>query len=147
MKKFFIFAIALVASVLTFTSCNPNKVDSPLVGTWKYVTEPAEDSGWYGVYTFTFKANGTFSLIDEAHAPGSEDMYDGFIWTGPYEINGDIVTIHKEKMGELRDGKTVYYEDYEPSDEQMKFAISGDKLTLIRDYGTDYAWSAVYTKQ
>ena len=116
MKKFFIFAIALVFGALTFTSCDKNKVDSPLVGTWEYITDPAPDSGWWGVYIFTFKADGTFNHIDEAHAPGSEEMHDGFIWTGPYEINGDIITIHKAKMGEIIDDKISYYDDYEPED-------------------------------
>ena len=50
-------------------------------------------------------------------------------------------------MGELRDGKETYYEDYEPEDEKMKFAINDNKLTLTRDYNTEYAWSAVYIKQ
>lgn len=147
MRKFLFFAFALVASVLAFTSCEGNKIDSPIVGTWKYVTDPAPDSGWWGVYTFTFGGNGMFSLIDEAHAPGSEEMYDGFIWTGPYEINGDIITIHKNKMGEYSGGKTKYYDDYEPSDERLKYSLSGNKLTLTRDYGTDYPWTEVYTKQ
>lgn len=147
MKKILFFAFALVASALTLTSCKSDKADNPLVGTWKYVTEPAEDSGWYGVYTFTFTDENTFSLIDEAHAPGSEEMHDGFIWRGPYEVKDDIITIHKEKMGELRDGKETYYEDYEPEDEKMKFAINDNKLTLTRDYNTEYAWSAVYIKQ
>lgn len=148
MKKILFFALVLAAGMTVFTSCKKkDKIDSPIVGTWKYVTEPAEDSGWYGVYTFTFKADGTFSLIDEAHAPGTEQMHDGFIWTGPFEINEDIITIHKEKMGEIIDDKISYYEDYEPSDEKMKFSISGNNLTLTRDYGTDYPWTAVYIKQ
>ena len=40
MKKFLFFAIALVAGALAFTSCD-KKVDSPLVGTWEYITDPA----------------------------------------------------------------------------------------------------------
>ena len=139
--------MALVAGVVAFTSCKPNKIDSPIVGTWEYITDPAPDSGWWGVYTFTFKADGTFSLIDEAHAPGTEEMHDGFIWEGPYEINGDIITIHKEKMGELLDGKTSYYDDYQPEDEKIKFSLSDNKLTLTRDYGTEYDWTAVYYKK
>ena len=147
MRKFFIFAIALVFGALTFTSCDKNKVDSPLVGTWEYITDPAPDSGWWGVYIFTFKADGTFNHIDEAHAPGSEEMHDGFIWTGPYEINGDIITIHKAKMGEIIDDKISYYDDYEPEDEQMKFSLSGNELTITRYYDTDYPWTAVYYKK
>lgn len=148
MKKILFFAIALVAGALAFTSCDSKKdnIDSPLVGTWRYQTPPAPDSGWYGVYIFTFKANGTFSLIDEAHAPGSEEMHDGFIWEGPYEIKDDIITIHKDKMGELHGDKIEYYTDYEPSDEKIKFALNGNKLTLTRDYGTEDPWTAEYTK-
>ena len=146
MKKVLFFAFALVASVLAFTSCKGNKIDSPIVGTWKYATDPTPDSGWWTEYTFTFGGDGMFSLLDVAH-PGTEEVYDGFIYTGSYEINGDIITLHKNKMGEYSNGQTKYYQDYEPNDERMKFSLTGNKLTLTREYGTDYAWEEVYTKQ
>ena len=50
-------------------------------------------------------------------------------------------------MGEYSSGQTKYYDEFEPNDERMKFSLTGNKLTLTREYGTDYAWEEVYTKQ
>ena len=149
MKKFFIFAFALVAGVMAFTSCDPNKVDSPLVGTWRYQTDPSPDSGWFCVYKVTFNGDGTFAYYDFAFAGGeATEAYDGFVWRGSYEIKEDIATVHFEKYGMAEsNGKETFNDEFEPYDEQMKFRIEGNKLHLTREYGTDYTWTATYTKQ
>ena len=151
MKKLFIFAMAFVASALVFTSCdnNTNKVDSPLVGSWRHQTDPAPDSGWFGVYIVNFEANSTFALYDYAYAGGSgTEPHDGFVWKGTYEIQEDIVTVHYEKYGmAYGDGREEFDKEYEPNDEQMKFRFEGQTLILTREYGTGYAWTAAYTRQ
>ena len=150
MKKILFFAMALVACALAFTSCDKNKVDSPVVGTWRYQTPPAPDSGWFGVYIFTFNGDGTFALYDYAYGPGADlsKPYDGFVWRGPYEINGDIITIHKEKYGMAKaDGTEEYDDEWQSEDEKLKFSINGNIMHITRDYGTDYPWEADYTKQ
>ena len=116
MRKILFFALALVAGVLAFTSCkkdkngadDPSTSSNPLCGTWRYKSDPAPDSGWYCVYTFEFKADGTFSFLDQAFAPGAKDQHDGFITRGSYEIKDDVITLHKEKKGELRNGEEYY---------------------------------------
>ena len=56
MRKFFIFAIALVASALALTSCEGNKIDSPIVGTWAQIHEDME-------YFITFDGKGNYTSI------------------------------------------------------------------------------------
>ena len=150
MKKILFFAFALVASVLAFTSCDPkekgNTPENPLYGTWRYKTPPAPDSGWYCVYTFEFKSDGTFSFLDQAFAPGAKDQHDGFITRGSYEIKDDVITLHKEKKGELRNGEEYYYDEYEPETENMKYHIDGNKLHLTRENDSEIAWDETYTK-
>ena len=58
MKKFFIFAIALVASVLALTSCEGNKIDSPIVGTWAQTSDAMD-------FFITFDGKGNYTYIND----------------------------------------------------------------------------------
>ena len=151
MKKILFFALALIASALVLTSCEGGKkVDSPIVGTWRYQTDPAPDSGWFGVYIMTFNSNATFASYDYAYGPNADldAPHDGFVWRGKYEIKDDIITLHYEKYGmAYGDGTEEFDPEYEGGDEQLKFRLEGNILYLTREYGTGYAWEAPYTKQ
>ena len=154
MRKILFFAFVLAAGMTALTSCkkdkngadDPSTSSNPLCGTWRYKSDPAPDSGWYCVYTFEFKADGTFSFLDQAFAPGAKDQYDGFITKGSYKIEGDIISLHKEKKGEIHIDGEKYYPEYQPEDEMMKYSLANNKLHLTREYGTDYAWKETYTK-
>ena len=152
MKKILILALVLAAGVMAFTGCkkDKDKVDSPLVGTWRHQTDPSPDSGWYCVYIAKFGGDNSFAYYDFAYAgPSATQAHDGFVWRGTYEINEDIATVHFQKYGEVvSDGKEVYDDTFEPYDEKMKFRIEGNFLHLTREYGTPHAWTdVIYTKQ
>lgn len=137
MKKFLFFAFALVASVLAFTSCEGNNADNPLVGTWEY------DDG-NSILTVTFTADYKFDFRDYVYHDKSKDCN---YFEGTYSIKGDIATAHVTGHGWYYDGEKNPVPNWEPEDEQMKFKVEGNQLTLTRFYGEDYAYTVTYIKQ
>lgn len=146
MRKLFYLAIALVTCVLAFTSCNENKANNPLVGTWSYQTTPTE-SGWYSRYEAIFTEDYKFEARDYAFGPEATEAHDCNYMAGKYEIAGDVATIHYQSHGWIHDGQRDPVQGFEPYDERVHFEISGNTLTVIRYYGTDDARTEVYTKQ
>ncbi|MBQ7531681.1 MAG: hypothetical protein IJT12_08225 [Paludibacteraceae bacterium] len=148
MKKSLFFAIALVASVLAFTSCDGNNAANPLQGTWVYQTDPAPDSGWYGVYTLIIKDGKNFRFTDEAHAPGESEAHDMMVMEGEYETKDDILTLHYQKHGWIHGDQEEFIPDWEGYDEQIKYTLEGKKLTLIRNFQEgDNSFTEIYTKK
>ena len=164
MKKVLFFAIALVASALTFTSCEKDKIDSPLVGTWEqvetfYVPETKVTTRMETIITFDGKGNyvlerGKYFDYDEG---GTETHMRG-IERGSFSIEGDIVTVHHEESISNYNPGTGKWEELEAEylrhyDEQLRFSIDGNKLTLIRNlngtnpYRGQDSWEEVYTKK
>ena len=146
MRKFFIFAIALVASVLAFTSCEGNKIDSPIVGTWAQIHEDMED-----FITFDGKGNYTFIenyyFYDQETGKKIEIPHEHIVIKGSFKIDGDIITVHNDTETISMDGGPAQEIEWEPYDEQMKFSINGNTLHLIRDYGTEYPYEQEFYKQ
>lgn len=138
MKKFFIFAIALVAGVLAFTSCNGNDASNPLVGTWKHIEEKGDIRSEQKV---TFEGNNNFSYSDYMYMSGQ--VHYGHIFKGTYKINGDEVNIHYTGFSGTNDGVHMEEQtDFQPYDEWFKYSINGNTLTITRG---DY--TETYTKQ
>ena len=146
MKKFFIFAIALVASALTFTSCDKNNIDSPVVGTWAQIEEDME-------YFITFDGKGNYTYINNYYfydidtGEKIQTPHEHVVIKGSFKIDGDIITVHNESQTISMDGGPAESIEWEPYDEQMKFRIEGNSLYLTRSYGTDYSWEEQWTKQ
>ena len=146
MKKIIIFAIALVASVMTFTSCEKNSGNA-LVGTWSRDTEK-DGNGWYETQILTFTAKNGFSYEGIQHNPENPDAQSAMLFEGTYEIKGDIATIHYTAHGWSYDGRTEWVPNWEGHDENVKFSIDGKQLTIIRYYGEEYQNEPeVFTKQ
>ena len=146
MRKFFIFAFVLVASVLAFTSCEGNKIDSPIVGTWAQIHEDMED-----FITFDGKGNYTFIenyyFYDQETGKKIEIPHEHIVIKGSFKIDGDIITVHNDTETISMDGGPAQEIEWEPYDEQMKFSINGNTLHLIRDYGTEYPYEQEFYKQ
>ena len=146
MKKFFIFAIALVASVLAFTSCEGNKIDSPIIGTWAQIEEDME-------YFITFDGKGNYTYINNYYFYDQETgvkiptPHEHVVIKGSFKIDGDIITVHNDTETISMDGGPAESIEWEPYDEQMKFSISGNTLHLVRGYGSEYSWEEDWTKQ
>ncbi|MBR2265376.1 MAG: hypothetical protein IJ882_01680, partial [Paludibacteraceae bacterium] len=78
MKKIFLFALALVAGVVAFTSCDKKDKENvnPLVGTWKCSVERE----WSTIhYTYVFDET-NFSFTDQNNVDTKIDK-------GTYELN------------------------------------------------------------
>ena len=143
MKKFFIFAIALVASVLALTSCNGNNPNDPLVGTWQHIEDYGDARSEQKV---TFDGRDNFTYSDFKYM--SDQVHYGQIIKGSYKIDGDIVTIHYAECSWTNDGQEyTKQDDFSLSDEQIKYSIEGNTLTVIRLYGTGSAYTETYIKQ
>jgi len=141
MRKFLFLAIALVASALVFTSCEGNKIDSPVVGTWAQ-TEADMD------YFITFDGKGNYTYINDYYMYGRDTVpHEHVVIEGSFKIDGDIITVHNDKETISMDGGPAENIEWEPYDEQMKFSIQGNTLHLTRQYGTEYAWEEEWTKQ
>lgn len=141
MKKLFIFAIALVAGALAFTSCE-KEPSNPLVGTWTYQT-PVRD-GQQNTYTFIFDEKNNFSFEDLYYQYGS--FWDGRQQTGTYDIDEakSIVTLHYTHTKVWGRGPT--HESPYEDEEQIKYEIKGDTLNVIRGYGSEYPWNEQYIR-
>lgn len=146
MRKFFLFAIALVASALTFTSCDKNNIDSPIVGTWAQIHEDME-------YFITFDGKGNYTYInnyyfyDQETGKKIETPHEHVVIKGSFTIDGDIITVHNESQTISMDGGPAQDIEWEPYDEQMKYSVNGNTLHLIRDYGTESAFEQEFYKQ
>ncbi|MCR5532331.1 MAG: hypothetical protein K6F10_00425 [Paludibacteraceae bacterium] len=146
MKKCLFLAVALVASVLTFTSCDKkDNANSPLVGVWSYTNEPNSD-GWYNVLYVIFKADGSFEFQDEAHDPANPSAHDVMLFVGKYEVKGDVITAHFLQHGWIHGSTREYVEPFDTFDEQIRYVIEDNKLTLTRQYGTSSPYTEVYLK-
>lgn len=138
MRKFFIFAIALVASVLAFTSCNGNNPNNPLVGTWEF---HRDDVPHFTQVNFT--ADGKVDYREYME----QNIYNTM--EGTYTIKGDTYSAHFTRHG-WNYGEGVEWIpgwDEEGYDDYAKFSISGDKLTIIHLYGTESSYQVTYTKK
>lgn len=145
MKKFFIFAFALVASAMVFTSCEKNGA-SALVGTWSKDTE-RDASGYYETQTLIIGEK-DFAFHGQQHGPQNPDFIAIMLLEGTYELDGDIINAHFLKHGWNHNGVIEYITGWEGYDEKIKFSIDGKKLTIIRNYGEDYQNEPeVFTKQ
>lgn len=146
MRKFLFFAFALVASVLALTSCEGNKIDSPIVGTWAQIHEDMED-----FITFDGKGNYTFIenyyFYDQETGKKIEIPHEHIVIKGSFKIDGDIITVHNDTETISMDGGPAESIEWEPYDEQMKYSVDGNTLHLIRDYGSEYSWEQEFYKQ
>ncbi len=143
MKKILFFAFALVASVLAFTSCNGNNPNDPLVGTWQHIEDYGDARSEQKV---TFDGRDNFTYSDFKYM--GDQVHYGQIIKGSYKIDGDIVTIHYAECSWTNDGQEyTKQDDFSLSDEQIKYSIEGNTLTVIRLYGTGSAYTETYIKQ
>ena len=70
------------------------------------------------------------------------------LFEGTYEIKGDIVTVHYTNHGWRYESQTEWVPGFEGHDENIKFSIDGNKLTIIRYYGEEeQADPEVFTKE
>lgn len=146
MRKFFIFAIALVAGVLAFTSCENNNANG-LVGTWSRDSEKTP-TGFYETQTLIIDGHNGFQFQAQQHDPEHPDFIAIMLMDGKYEVKGDIITVHYERHGWNYNGEVEYIPGWEGYDEKIKYSIDGNKLTIIRNYGEDYQNDPeVFTKQ
>lgn len=120
MKKTLFFVLALVASVLALTSCEKkDKVENPLVGTWKY----SFDADWSMIYyTYVFDET-NYSFTDQNNV-------DTRINKGTYELNQtECNGVLHQKTKTMIDGHTNQTVPDE-EDIRFKYVIDGNKLTI-----------------
>lgn len=138
MKKFLFFALALVASVLAFVSCDKKDkqkdepaVSSPIVGTW-FASEGSND------YFYTFNTDGSYQRIMDYYMYGRAVVaHEHIVADGSYQIENDIVTVKIDTIRISMDGGPFGpFPGFWPAQEKIKFKVEGNKLSLIRDYGT-----------
>ena len=137
MKKTFIFALTLVASVLAFTSCNDKKDKeieevNPLVGTWKAKI----DGGWSIIY-YTLEVEETnYTFTDKNNV-------DTKIKKGTYEVNTKECTgVLHQKTVTIIDGHTNPTNQDEENI-RFKYEIKGTTLNLT--IGLDWERPQVLT--
>ena len=138
MRKTFLFAFALVASVLAFVSCdkkdrkkNEPTIENPIVGTW-FASEGSND------YFYTFNADGTYQRVMDYYMYGRAVVaHEHIVADGSYQIENDIVTVKIDTIRISMDGGPFGpFPGFWPAQEKIKFKVEGNKLSLIRDYGT-----------
>ena len=136
MKKFFSFAAALLACVLTFTSCEKN-IDSPIVGKWNASLVIKTDDGEFsGMRIFSFYPSGSFHYADYFISSDGV-MRDAINATeGTYKLDGDKVTLHFKNFGTIKNGEPTWDKDFKPYDELAKWRVEGAYLYLTRNAGT-----------
>lgn len=136
MKKFFSFAIALVACALAFTSCEP-KVNSPIVKSWNArATLYIDGTAYDGLLNFAFFEDGTFEYGEFIIEDGGQ-VHDGYVIEGKFKLDGDKVTLSKQKAGKSHNGNRTYDQSYQPSEELAKWRIEEHYLYLTRYFGTE----------
>ena len=138
MKKTFLFAFALVASVLAFVSCDKKDkqsdeptISSPIAGTW-FASNGEND------YFYTFNTDGSYQRIMDYYMNGRAVVaHEHIVADGSYQIENDIVTVKIDTIRISMDGGPFGpFPDFWPAQEKIKFKVEGNKLSLIRDYGT-----------
>ena len=135
MKKYFSFAIALVASALAFTSCN-QKIDSPLVGWWSVATTVYDETTQQeraASNELNFFDNGQFQ--QNLYYKGA---FDGFYAMGTWSVNGNKVTISKTTSGKINNNNFVADSSFKPYTEEYTWRIDGHYLYLQTADGTVY---------
>lgn len=146
MKKSLLFALALVAGVLAFTSCDGNNPETnPLVGTWSYTNQPLADGG-YSIMSVVFTGDWKFELREQWFINGKLDESYSFM-EGTYSIKGDVASLHYTGHGHDHNGERQYAYSFEPFDEKIQFSVNGNTLTLVRYYGEEHTTTETYTKQ
>jgi len=147
MKKTFLFALTLVASVLAFVACDNSKkkdeptAQSPIVGTW-FTSEGEND------YFYTFSADGKYQRIMDYYMNGRAVVaHEHIVADGTYLIENDIITAKIDSIRISMDGGPFGpFPDFWPSQEKIKFKVEGKKLTLIHDFGTAEEKTEVLTQ-
>ena len=136
MKKFFSFAIALVACALAFTSCEL-KIDSPLVGSWNnsgkltLIDASTGTSQSYDAhYWLSFFDNGQFQ--NNVYITGT---FDGVYRKGTWSVKGDQVTIRKQVGGRIQNNNFYNDSSFEPTEEVATWSIKDHYLTLTYSDG------------
>lgn len=134
MKKYLFIAVALVASVLAFTSCKKDKDKevNPLVGTWKATV----DGGWSMIY-YTLECDETnYTFTDKNNV-------DTRIEKGTYELNQEECTgvLHKKTVT-IIDGHRNQTSPYE-EDIRFKYEVKDKSLTIT--IGLDWERPSVFT--
>ena len=134
MKKILFFALALVAGVLAFTSCDKkDKEDvNPLVGTWKCSVE----QDWSTIhYTYVFDET-NFSFTDQNNVDTKIDK-------GTYELN------QAESNGVLHYKTVTFISDVQngtfPKEEDLRFKYEIKDKTLTITIGLDWERPQVLT--
>ena len=143
MKKFILCTLSFVTLSLLFTSCENNKIDSPLVGTW-FASEGSND------YFYTFNADGTYQRVMDYYMNGRAVVaHEHIVGDGSYKIDGDIIDATLNSILVYMDGSKHGddFSEFWPAEEKMKFKLEGDKLTITHDYDTGDAWSEVLTRK
>lgn len=149
MKKTLLFAFAFAASVMALVSCGKDKKNeepavvpsNPLVGTW-FRADTEND------YFYTFQANGVYQRIQDYYMNGRAVVaHEHIVGDGTYKTDGDVITANiVETTISMDGGPFGPFPDFWPAKEELKFKIEGDKLTLIRDFGTPEESKEVLTK-
>lgn len=145
MKKFFVFAIALVASVLAFTACNSNDPQHPIKG-YMFCCDNDSQSPYkdYARHYFYFGNKDDFEygwkvFSDEArtqlqgtdYESGTYNLYDEYIdlnyTAGHYELMNQTFQPHSER---------VYYQYWEER----------ETIVFTFNKGTDNEYRVYYYK-
>lgn len=137
MRKYLFFAFAFVASVLALTSCEKkDKVENPLVGTWKY----SVDAGWSMIhYTYVFDET-NYSFTDKNNV-------DTQIKKGTYELNQTECTgVLHQKTVTMIDGHTNGTSPME-EDIRFKYVIDGNTLTITEGLDWERPFVITLTKE
>jgi len=136
MKKYFSFAIALLACAFTFTSCEP-KIDSPLVGGWSYrgtLTEIDVTTGYQVerevLYSLHFFDNGDFQHSIFYYDDYGYATADGYVKQGSWSVKEDKVTINTKKSGVIRNKEFIYDSSFKPTTDEATWRIDGHYLIL-----------------
>ena len=147
MKKILFFALALVAGVLAFTSCNNNDPKHPLQNI-KFVCDYPQRGDLFWQESMYFGTGEAFEYAfvaysDEAHTKAVSG--DGA--TGTYEIQDEYIDLHYKK-GYLYEGSSKKeISAYQPRDERVYYTLKDDVLTLTFNKGELTEYSQVYYKQ
>lgn len=136
MKK--VLFCALAALALAFTACDGNNPNNPLVGTWQHIEDYGDTRSEQKV---SFDGRDNFTYSDFKYM--GDQVHYGQIFKGSYRIDGDMVYVHYTGFSWTNDGEHMEEQtDFESYDENFKYSISGNTLTIIRGEDTE-----TYTKQ
>lgn len=141
MKKYFFFAIALVACALAFTSCD-TKIESPLVGGWNHrgiLTEIDLTTGSEVerevLYSLHFFDNGEFQHSIYYYDSEGYTTSDGYVKRGKWSVKDNKVTIRTEQSGKIRNKEFIFDSSFKPSTDEATWRIEDHYLYLI--YASD----------